>query len=290
MSIIAPVKLVECPRDAMQGIQAFIPTAEKIDYLNALLQVGFHTLDFGSFVSHKAVPQLADTAEVLEGLNLLNTPTHLLAIVANLRGAEQAAAFPQIRYVGYPFSISETFQLRNTGKTITESVELVGEIQALCKSVNKDLVVYMSMGFGNPYGDAWTPQLAADWVARMVDMGVGIISLSDTVGTADVATIGPLFQELIPRFPRVEFGAHFHAAPSARKAKLAAAWEGGCRRFDSAMMGFGGCPFAEDALVGNIATESLVEFLAEKGEDAGLDTEALGEARAMAAGLFGKYH
>jgi hydroxymethylglutaryl-CoA lyase len=284
------LKLIECPRDAMQGIATFIPTDEKTAYLNALLRVGFDTLDFGSFVSPKAIPQLADTAEVLAGLDLHGSRTKLLAIVANLRGAESAANHSQITYLGYPFSISETFQLRNTHKTIAESVELVAEMQNLCISAGKELVVYISMGFGNPYGDAWSPRLAADWVARMVDLGVGIISLADTVGTADAATIGPLFQALIPRFPEVEFGAHFHASPSDRHGKLAAAWGGGCRRFDSAMMGFGGCPFAEDELVGNIATESLLDFLATEKVDAGLDTEALRAAVEMAARLFGQYH
>jgi hydroxymethylglutaryl-CoA lyase len=286
----ASLKLIECPRDAMQGIQQWIPTEEKIAYLNALLRVGFDTLDFGSFVSPKAVPQLADTAEVMAGLDLTGTSTQLLAIVANLRGAEEAAAFQPIRYLGYPFSISETFQLRNTRKTIAESVELVAEMQSLCKAMEKELVVYISMGFGNPYGDPWTPALAAEWVEKMADLDVRVISLADTVGTADAATIGPLFQELIPRFPEVEFGAHFHAAPSARKTKLAAAWNGGCRRFDSAMMGFGGCPFAEDELVGNIATETMVEFFEDQGVDTGLDKAAMAQAMGMAVELFGKYH
>lgn len=284
------LKLVECPRDAMQGIQQFIPTEEKIAYLNALLRVGFHTLDFGSFVSPKAVPQLADTAKVLAGLDLSGTKTQLLAIVANQRGAEEAATFAPIRYLGYPFSISETFQIRNTRHTIAESVNLVAEMQRLCESTGKELVVYISMGFGNPYGDPWSPQIAADAVARMVDLGVGIISLADTVGTADASTIQPLFEELIPRFPHVEFGAHFHASPSARVEKLAAAWDGGCRRFDSAILGFGGCPFAEDELVGNIATESLVDFLDSKGVETGLSREAFGQAMLLAGKVFGAYH
>jgi hydroxymethylglutaryl-CoA lyase len=285
-----PLKLVECPRDAMQGILQPIPTEEKIAYLNQLLKVGFDTLDFGSFVSPKAIPQLADTSEVLAGLDLTSTKTELLAIVANLRGAEEAAAFPQIQYLGYPFSISETFQMRNTRKTIAESVVLVEEMQSLCLTAGKQLVVYISMGFGNPYGDAWSPKLAADWVAEIAARGVGIISLADTVGTADAATIQPLFEELIPRFPNVEFGAHFHATAEKRRGKLAAAWDGGCRRFDSAMMGFGGCPFAEDELVGNIATESLLEFLHEQRVDSGLNTTELQQAAILAGQLFGKYH
>ncbi len=285
-----PLKLVECPRDAMQGILQPIPTEEKIGYLNQLLKVGFDTLDFGSFVSPKAIPQLADTAEVLAGLDLTSTKTELLAIVANLRGAEDAAAFPQIQYLGYPFSISETFQMRNTRKTIAESVVLVEEMQSLCLTAGKQLVVYISMGFGNPYGDAWSPKLAADWVTEIAARGVGIISLADTVGTADAATIQPLFEELIPRFPNVEFGAHFHATAEKRRGKLAAAWDGGCRRFDSAMMGFGGCPFAEDELVGNIATESLLEFLHEQQVDSGLNTTELQQSAILAGQLFGKYH
>lgn len=285
-----PLKLVECPRDAMQGILQPIPTEEKIAYLNQLLKVGFDTLDFGSFVSPKAIPQLADTSEVLAGLDLTSTKTQLLAIVANLRGAEEAAAFPQIQYLGYPFSISETFQMRNTRKTIAESVVLVEEMQSLCLTAGKQLVVYISMGFGNPYGDAWSPKLAADWVTEIAARGVGIISLADTVGTADAATIQPLFEELIPRFPNVEFGAHFHATAEKRRGKLAAAWDGGCRRFDSAMMGFGGCPFAEDELVGNIATESLLEFLHEQRVDSGLNTTELQQAAILAGQLFGKYH
>jgi hydroxymethylglutaryl-CoA lyase len=285
-----PLKLVECPRDAMQGILQPIPTAEKIAYLNALLRVGFHSLDFGSFVSPKAVPQLADTPAVLAGLDLSQTQTKLLAIVANLRGAEDAAQFEAIQYLGYPFSISETFQLRNTHKTIAASLILVQEMQALCATTSKALVVYISMGFGNPYGDAWSPALAADWVGRIADLGVGIISLADTVGTAEAHSIGPLFETLIPRFPHVELGAHFHAAPAQRAAKLQAAWDGGCRRFDSAMLGFGGCPFAEDELVGNISTESLLDFLGTQGVSPALDAEAWATALGMATELFGKYH
>ncbi len=284
------LKLVECPRDAMQGILQPIPTAEKIAYLNALLRVGFDTLDFGSFVSPKAIPQLADTAEVLAGLSLAGSATKLLAIVANRRGAEEAAQFEAISYLGYPFSISETFQIRNTNKSIAESLALVAEMHALCKSVGKELVVYISMGFGNPYGDAWSPALAADWVGRIADLGVGIISLADTVGTADATVIGPLFETLIPRFQQVEMGAHFHAAPAQRVAKLQAAWDGGCRRFDSAMLGFGGCPFAEDELVGNISTESLLDFLADNHVAAGLDADALAESLRLATAIFGKYH
>ncbi|MEM0998455.1 MAG: hydroxymethylglutaryl-CoA lyase [Bacteroidota bacterium] len=284
------VKLIECPRDAMQGIVQPIPTATKIDYLNQLLRVGFDTLDFGSFVSPKAVPQLADTAEVLAGLDLTHTATQLLAIVANARGAHTAAQHAAIHYLGYPFSISETFQLRNTRKTMAESVELVRDMQALCVDSGKELVVYISMGFGNPYGDPWSPKLAGEWVEKMVGLGVRTISLADTVGTADHATIGPMFSTLIPRFPEVEFGAHFHARPDERRAKLQAAWEGGCRRFDSAMLGFGGCPFAEDELVGNIATEAVLEWLHGMAVDPELAEDALDRATQKAQRLFGEYH
>lgn len=280
------VKLIECPRDAMQGWDHPIPTATKIKYLNQLLKVGFDTLDFGSFVSPKAIPQLADTADVLAELDLFDTRTKLLAIIANVRGAVDACKYPQIKYLGYPFSISETFQVRNTRKTIPESVEIVREVQRMSQENGKEMVVYISMGFGNPYGDPWSPELAAEWVEKMVEMGIKTISLADTVGTADASTIGPIFSELIPRFPDVEFGAHFHATVEGRKAKLAAAWEGGCRRFDGALMGFGGCPFAEDELVGNIATESMVEFLAEKGIETGLNKEAMNKAMFMATQVF----
>lgn len=280
------VKLIECPRDAMQGWDHPIPTATKIKYLNQLLKVGFDTLDFGSFVSPKAIPQLADTADVLAELDLFDTQTKLLAIIANVRGAVDACKYPQIKYLGYPFSISETFQVRNTRKTIPESVEIVREVQRLSQEHGKEMVVYISMGFGNPYGDPWSPELAAEWVEKMVEMGIKTISLADTVGTADASTIGPIFSELIPRFPDVEFGAHFHATAEGRKAKLTAAWDGGCRRFDGALMGFGGCPFAEDELVGNIATESMVEFLAEKGIEPGLNKEAMNKAMFMATQVF----
>jgi hydroxymethylglutaryl-CoA lyase len=280
------LKLIECPRDAMQGIVHPIPTATKIEYLNQLLRLGFDTLDFGSFVSPKAIPQLADTADVLAGLDLTATSTKLLAIVANARGAHDAVQHAAIQYLGYPFSISETFQIRNTRKTIAESLALVRDMQALCEETGKELVVYISMGFGNPYSDPWSPTLAADWVEKIARIGVRTISLADTVGTADAATIQPIFEELIPRFPDVEFGAHFHARAEERIGKLKAAWDGGCRRFDSAMMGFGGCPFAEDDLVGNIATESLVEWLQSMDVETGLDKEAFGKAMVMAQNVF----
>lgn len=283
------IKIVECPRDAMQGIHEFIPTDLKIRYLNALMAVGYDTLDFGSFVSPKAIPQLADTEQVLAELDLESSATELLAIVANLRGAQTATQYREIKYLGYPFSISETFQLRNTQKTISESLDLVKEIQDLIGRTKQELVIYISMGFGNPYGDPWSPDIAEEWVSEMVNLGIRTISLADTVGTADPESIGPLFDALIPRYPHVEFGAHFHAAPQDRAAKLEAAWQAGCRRFDTALKGFGGCPFAEDELVGNIATESLLEFLHTQGVPDGLNKRAFSDALAMSSGVFGKY-
>lgn len=280
------VKLIECPRDAMQGLPDIVPTELKVHYMNALLKVGFDTLDFGSFVSPKAVPQMADTAEVVTSLELDGSDTKLLAIVANMRGAEDALKFPEITYLGYPFSISETFQQRNTKKSIAESTELVKEMQALATGAGKELVVYISMGFGNPYGDDYSPQIAKDWVAKIADLGVKTISMADTVGVAEPGIIGELFGALVPAFPDVEIGAHFHSTPEKRAEKLEAAWAAGCRRFDSALNGFGGCPFAEDELVGNIATESVIEFLDAKGIDTNLNKAEFAEAMAMAGPVF----
>jgi hydroxymethylglutaryl-CoA lyase len=283
-------KLVECPRDAMQGILQPIPTEEKVRYLQALLDVGFHTLDFGSFVSPKAVPQMADTPEVLASLDLSKTKTHLLAIIANARGAEEAMQHGSIRFLGYPFSISETFQQRNTRAGIGESLELVRQLQAMCVTGGKELVVYISMGFGNPYGDPWSPEIASEWVGEIVSAGVKIVSMADTVGTARQEHIQPLFETLISIYPEVEFGAHFHATPTERVAKLESAFAGGCRRFDSALLGFGGCPFAKDDLVGNIATETLLEWMGGKAISTQLDSDALGNAMQLAQKLFGQYH
>jgi hydroxymethylglutaryl-CoA lyase len=282
----ASVKLIECPRDAMQGIHDFIPTELKIRYLNALLRVGFDTLDFGSFVSPKAIPQLADTAEVLAELDFKNSTTHLLAIVANLRGAEAACAHAPIRYIGYPFSISETFQLRNTNHTIAASLQLVREMQALCAGARKELVVYISMGFGNPYGDEYSPAIAAEWVEKIAAEGVKIISLADTVGNAVPETITSVFNALTPRFTGVELGGHFHSTADTRKHKLRAAWDAGCRRFDTAMRGFGGCPFAEDELVGNIATETFLEFMQEINQPLNLNLPAFNEAMLISGSVF----
>ena len=279
------IKITECPRDAMQGIMEYIPAKKKAIYLNSLLKVGFDTLDFGSFVSPKAVPQLADTAEVLSMLELPSA-TRLLAVVANLRGAEEAVRHSPIHYLGYPFSISETFQLRNTRKTIAESLKLVREMYDLCGKNGKTLLVYISMGFGNPYGDPWSPEIAENWVSEMYKIGIREIALADTVGSADAKRISGLFKTLLPAFPAVEFGAHFHATPQLAREKINAAWEAGCRKFDVAMQGFGGCPFAEDDLVGNIATETLLAFLEEKGVESGLDREAFKLAFGKAGELF----
>ncbi len=267
------IKLVECPRDAMQGIKPFIPTALKIEYINTLLDVGFDTLDFGSFVSHKHIPQMADTVEVLNGLNLENTKTKLLAIIANVRGAEEAAVHEQINYLGFPFSISETFQVRNTNSTIEQSLVNVEKIQQLCILSKKELVVYVSMGFGNPYGDAWSPEVAISWVNRLAALGVKIISMSDTVGVGNPESISYLFKNLIPAFPNIEFGAHLHTHSFNWEEKVKAAHDNGCNRFDGAMKGYGGCPMAADDLVGNMPTENLLQFF--KAELKDINWEAL---------------
>jgi hydroxymethylglutaryl-CoA lyase len=255
------IKIIECPRDAMQGIKRFIDTGDKIRYINSLLKVGFDTIDFGSFVSPKAIPQMRDTAQVVEGLDLSGTDSKLLAIIANVRGATDAVKFEQITYLGYPFSISEIFQMRNTAKTIAESVDVLKEILEIAGKHGKQTVVYLSMGFGNPYGDPWSPELVAEWTEKLYRMGVRILSLSDTIGAATPETVSLLFEHLIPEYPDVEFGAHLHTHPSNWAEKVQAAWDAGCRRFDTAMKGFGGCPMAKDELVGNLPTEKLVSFL-----------------------------
>jgi hydroxymethylglutaryl-CoA lyase len=255
------IEWVECPRDAMQGLPWFIPTAQKISYLNTLLQVGFDVLDFGSFVSPKAIPQLRDTAEVLSGLQLTDTQTKLLAIIANVRGGETAAEFDEIAYLGFPFSISETFQQRNTNSSIAQSLDTVETLQEICQKKKKELVVYISMAFGNPYGDVWNTDVVLEWTNKIAALGVRTIALADTVGLAKPEDINSIFNALIPALPGVKFGAHLHADPKNWQAKVTAAWSAGCRRYDSAMKGFGGCPMAEDELVGNLATENLKLFL-----------------------------
>jgi hydroxymethylglutaryl-CoA lyase len=266
------VFLTECPRDAMQGIKPFIPTEVKVKYLQSLLRVGFDVLDFGSFVSHKAVPQMRDTHEVIQQLDLSDTKTKLLAIVANRRGAIDALSYPQIDYLGYPFSISENFQMRNTNKTIEDSLTVLKDIAADVADANRELVVYLSMGFGNPYGDPWSPQLVAEWVAQLTQMGIRRISLSDTVGVANPKVITSLFRHLLKVHPDVFFGAHLHAKPLEAVSKIQAAFNGGCRAFDSAIRGLGGCPMAKDELTGNVPTEKLISFLTSQRADFKLNT------------------
>lgn len=269
-----PVKIIECPRDAMQGLHDFIPTQTKINYINNLLNVGFDTLDFGSFVSPKAIPQMRDTAEVLAGLDLGGTNTKLLAIVANVRGAQDAMQHKEIKYIGFPFSISETFQQRNTNSSIAQSLESVKQMQELCVANGKELVVYISMGFGNPYGDEWNVNIAQHWVNEMDKIGVRILSLSDTVGIATPESINYLFGNLIPAFKHIEFGAHLHTTPTTWFEKVDAAYTSGCQRFDGALKGFGGCPMASDKLTGNMPTENLVSYFEERNIALGLKKEA----------------
>lgn len=280
------MKLIECPRDAMQGWHRQISTDEKVTYLNALLKVGFDTLDCGSFVSPKTIPQMADTAEVISRLDLSGTKSKLLTIVANQRGAEEAVVFDEIAYLGYPFSISETFQLRNTNKTILDSLELIDTLQELCIKNSKQLVVYISMGFGNPYGDHYDASIALRWVDELVQRDITIVSLADTVGVATPEIIAKLYSTLIPAYPLVEFGAHFHSAPNSWEEKVSAAYDKGCRRFDSAIKGIGGCPMAHNELVGNLATERLLEFSVGRHEQLGLDITALRAAQEIADRIF----
>lgn len=280
------VKIIECPRDAMQGIREFIPTDKKAEYINSLLNVGFDTLDFGSFVSPHAIPQMADTALVLSKLNLEDTNTKLLAIVANVRGAQEAAMFEGINYLGFPFSISETFQKRNTNSTIEQSLVTVDKIQNLCVKYRKEFVIYISMGFGNPYGDKWNDEIVMHWVKKIHDMGIRIISLADTVGTAVTKDVAYLFSHVIPEFPSVEFGAHFHTKPGEWKEKIDAAYNNGCTRFDGALKGYGGCPMAEDKLTGNMPTENLISYFAEKDIELGINTAELSESMRLADSIF----
>lgn len=278
--------LIECPRDAMQGWEHFIPTTEKINYLNALLKVGFDVLDFGSFVSAKAIPQLADTKDVIPHLDLSNSRTKLLAIIANTRGAEEAVQYDQVSYLGFPFSISETFQMRNTNKTIAQSLTQVEEMQTLCVQRNKELVVYISMGFGNPYGDDYSAEVAINWVRKLSQLGIKTIAMADTVGVAKPDTIDYIYKHLIPEFKDISIGAHFHSTADKWEEKIQAAYNNGCLRFDSAMKGIGGCPMAEDELVGNIATENIVAWCDQNNIPLLLDRAAFATAFEMAARIF----
>lgn len=280
------LKIIECPRDAMQGLKTFIPTEIKAAYLNQLLKVGFDTIDFGSFVSPKAIPQMRDTAEVLAMLDLSGSTSKLLAIVANRRGAEDACAFPEISYLGYPFSISETFQIRNTNATIAESLDRVKEIQELCILHNKKLVLYVSMGFGNPYGDPWNVEIVQRWVDQLASLDIGILQLSDTIGVANPQNISYLFTDLLPAYPQLEIGAHLHTTPHSWREKVEAAYQCGCRRFDGAIKGYGGCPMAKDDLTGNMPTENMVYYFLEMQQNTGLQLEEFGKAVVMAERVF----
>lgn len=279
-------KLIECPRDAMQGILEFVPTETKAAYINSLLEVGFDTIDFGSFVSAKAIPQMRDTAEVLSKLNLDKTKSKLLAIIANTRGAEDACKFEEIDYLGFPFSISETFQQRNTNSSIEESLDRVDEIQKLCIQNKKELVVYISMGFGNPYGEEWSIEVVEKWTKKLAEMGIGVLAFSDTIGVSNPENIDYLFRNIAPLFPKVEFGAHLHSREEDRIEKINAAYQAGCRRIDSALYGFGGCPMATDELTGNIATETLINYFNEKEIDLGLNQTKLVDAMKIASKIF----
>lgn len=280
------VKIIECPRDAMQGIHEFIPTNDKINYINSLLKVGFDTIDAGSFVSPKAIPQMKDTAEVFENLNLAGSTSKLLAIIANIRGAAEAVKFPQITYLGYPLSLSETFQERNTKRSIATAMEDLLLIQELCMKHNKVLVVYLSMGFGNPYGDPYNVDFVQNFVQQLVDMDIRIISLADTIGVSNPKNISYLFSHLIPQYPNVEFGAHLHSTPDTIYEKVDAAFKAGCNRFDGAINGFGGCPMAKDDLVGNMATESMVNYFNENNVDLNINMPAFLKAQKLAFEIF----
>jgi hydroxymethylglutaryl-CoA lyase len=280
------IKLIECPRDAMQGWKRFIATEKKIGYINSLLKVGFDTIDFGSFVSPKAIPQMADTAEVVRQLDMADTKTRLLAIVANTRGAEEASVFDQISFLGFPFSISETFQQRNTNSSIEQSLERVEEIQNLCIKTGKQLVVYISMGFGNPYGDPYDEEIVFEWVNKLVAMDIGIISLADTVGVADAGQVYDMTSYLVDSLPGVEIGVHLHSTPHNWKEKLQAAVKAGCKRFDGALKGIGGCPMADDELVGNMNSEGMIAYFEEQLLLADLNKEALTKSLQMAEDIF----
>ena len=280
------MKIVECPRDAMQGLAEFIPTEKTANYLNMLLLAGFDTLDFGSFVSPKAIPQMRDTAQVLNQLQLDNTDTKLLAIVANQRGVNDACQFDKIQYLGFPFSVSETFQQRNTNKSIEASLLLVEDIQSMCVKHNKELVVYLSMAFGNPYGEVWSEDIVAKWGEKLAGLEVKTLALADTIGVSNKDNIIRLFSTLIPAFPELEWGAHLHTTPDTWREKVEAAYSSGCTRFDSAIKGLGGCPMAKDNLVGNMPTEKLLSFAQEKKLNTGINPLAFESAYNKALDIF----
>ena len=284
------VKLIECPRDAMQGIRDFIPTEKKVQYIQSLLRCGFDTIDFGSFVSPRAIPQMADTAEVLSMLDLSKTESKLLAIVANTRGAQDASKFKEIDYLGYPFSISENFQMRNTHKTIAESVEILQEILNIADASGKEVVAYLSMGFGNPYGDPWNVEIVGEWTEKLSGMGVKILSLSDTVGTSTPDIIEYLFSNLIPEYPNIEFGAHLHTTPSKWHEKIDAAYKAGCYRYDGAIQGFGGCPMAKDELTGNMPSEKMLSYFNAAKAETNIKMTSFESAYNEASKIFNAYH
>jgi len=280
------VKIIECPRDALQGVKPFVETSIKANYINKLLQVGFDTVDFGSFVSPKAIPQMRDTALVLSKLNLSQTKSKLLAIVANVRGAEDAVNFEEINYLGYPFSISENFQMRNTSKTISQSIIILDTILNLAEKHNKQVVAYLSMGFGNPYGDPWNVDIVANWTDKLAKMGIKILSLSDTIGTSTGKIIDYLFSNLIPLYPKIEFGAHLHTTSNKWLEKVDAAFKAGCNRFDGAILGFGGCPMAKDELTGNMPTEKLVDYFNDKSVNTQIDKNKFKAVQKLAKSVF----
>lgn len=284
------VKIIECPRDAMQGIKPFIPTDVKVSYIQSLLEVGFDTLDFGSFVSPKAIPQMQDTVAVLEQLDLSNVQTKLLAIIANTQGATMAAEHKVIQYLGFPFSISENFQMRNTHKTIAESLVTLQEILEIAYKSNKEVVAYLSMGFGNPYGDPWNVDIVANWTEKLSNLGVKILSLSDTVGTSTPEIIDYLFSNLISKYPKIEFGAHLHTTPDKWLEKINAAYHAGCHRFDGAIQGFGGCPMATDTLTGNMPTEKVLAFFRERNIETQIDFQKFEISYKNATKLFSEFH
>lgn len=287
---MSKVKIIECPRDAMQGIKTFIPTQKKVAYIQSLLRVGFDTIDFGSFVSPKAIPQMQDTAEVLAQLDLSATHSKLLAIIANTKGAENAAVHEEIQYLGYPFSISENFQMRNTHKTIAESLITLEEILNIADKSGKEVVAYLSMGFGNPYGDPWNVEIVGEWTEKLAGMGAKILSLSDTIGNSTPDVIEYLFSNLIPAYPDVEFGAHLHTTPDKWHEKVDAAYKAGCTRFDGAIQGFGGCPMAKDDLTGNMPTEKMLSYFTAAKADANLNALSFESAYNEATKLFSEFH
>ena len=284
------IKIIECPRDAMQGIKDFIPTEKKVEYIQSLLRVGFDTIDFGSFVSPKAIPQMQDTAEVLAQLDLSETQSKLLAIIANTQGAQIASTHKEIQYLGFPFSISENFQMRNTHKTIAESLVTLREILNIADASNKEVVTYISMGFGNPYGDPWNIEIVGKWTERLANMGVKILSLSDTVGSSTPEVVTYLFSNLIPKYPHIEFGAHLHTTPDKWHEKVDAAYKAGCFRFDGAIQGFGGCPMAKDDLTGNMPTEKLLSYFTTQKANTNTSPMSFESAYNEATKIFTAYH